>query len=71
MEDAKYMFMEVDSGEDKQIYDCTGHLLESYSDLFQKEEETMKGHIALCLILENLLVKRESKEHGERVTMSP
>ena len=34
----------------------------------------MKDCISLCLIMtyqEYLLVKRESKEHGERVTMSP
>lgn len=68
------MFMEVDLGKDKQIYEGIGHPVEIYSDILQKKEETMKDCISLCLIMtyqEYLLAKRELKEHGERVTMSP
>lgn len=68
------MFTEVDLGKDKQIYDGIGHSVEIYSDILQKKEETTKDYISLCLIMtyqEYLLAKRESKEHGERVTMSP
>lgn len=31
--------MEVDSGGDKQIYECIGHSVEIYGNAFQKAEE--------------------------------
>ena len=68
------MFMEVDLGKDKQIYEGIGQPVVIYSDILQKKEETMKDCISSCLIMtyqEYLLAKRELKEHGERVTMSP
>lgn len=43
--------MEVESGGDKQIYESIGHPVEVYSDTFQKEQETMRGSISLCLIM--------------------
>ena len=56
------MFMEVDLGKDKQIYEGIGHPVEIYSDILQKKEETMKDCISSCLIMtyqEYLLAKRE------------
>lgn len=58
--------MEVESGGEKQIYECIGHPVGVYSDIFQKEQETVRGSVSLCLKLENF-VQRETKE--ERVTV--
>lgn len=59
--------MEVDSRY-KQTYKCIGNPVEIYSDIFQKEEETMKGSISLHLMMnyQGNLVKREPKESEHR-----
>lgn len=53
------MFMEVESGGDKQIYECIGQPVEIYGNVFLKAEGTVRESTPLCLIMayqENLLV---------------
>lgn len=59
--------MEMDSRY-QQTYECIGYRVEIYSDIFQKEEETMKGSISLHLMMnyQGNLVKREPKESEHR-----
>lgn len=59
--------MEVEYGGDKQIYEYIGHPVEIYSDIFQKEQKTMKESFHLCLIMiykENL-VKGNKRAWGK------
>lgn len=62
--------MEVESGGDKQVYECIGHPVEIYGNIFLKAEGTVKESTPLCLIMayqENLFIEREPMEHGETV----
>lgn len=61
--------MEVESGGEKQNYECIGHPMGVYSDVFQKEQEIVRGSVSLCLITtyQEHLVQRETKEEGVTV----
>lgn len=60
------MFMEVESGGDKEIYENIGHSVDIYNDIFQKEEKTMKGSICPRFVMtcQESLVRREPKGRG-------
>lgn len=59
--------MEIESGGDKQIYEYIGHPVDIYSEIFQKEQKTMKERICLCLtmIYQKNLVKEDKSAWGE------
>jgi hypothetical protein len=42
IEGTRYMCMEVESGGNKQIYECLCHSEGIYSDIFNKEQETIE-----------------------------
>lgn len=70
IEGTRYMCMEVESGGNKQIYECLCHSEGIYSDIFNKEQETIEVCVFSNEWLAKLVYQKGHKEAWEMCVLS-